>query len=310
MYRCCAQFLRASKSVRLRSTAASNRSLDGKVAVVTASTEGIGLAIAKQLARDGAKVMISSREQENVTKAVSEVEKEEQGCSVKGVVCHVANPEHRKNLIEQCGHAIVLGKLIFLDTCNLLGSISSASSQGHQRLTLHHFGGIDILVSNAAVNPVFGPLIQTPEDAWDKIFNVNLKSAFMLAKDTIPLMEKRRGGSVIFISTIAAFKPFRGLGAYGVSKTALVGLTKVLADECGHLGVRVNCVAPGIIKTKFSEALWSNDSLSDHLLKMTPLGRLGVSSDISGAVSFLSSDQASYITGETLVVSGGMHSRL
>ncbi|XP_068722124.1 dehydrogenase/reductase SDR family member 4-like isoform X2 [Montipora capricornis] len=277
MYRCCAQFLRASKSVRLRSTAASNRSLDGKVAVVTASTEGIGLAIAKQLARDGAKVMISSREQENVTKAVSEVEKEEQGCSVKGVVCHVANPEHRKNLIEQ---------------------------------TLHHFGGIDILVSNAAVNPVFGPLIQTPEDAWDKIFNVNLKSAFMLAKDTIPLMEKRRGGSVIFISTIAAFKPFRGLGAYGVSKTALVGLTKVLADECGHLGVRVNCVAPGIIKTKFSEALWSNDSLSDHLLKMTPLGRLGVSSDISGAVSFLSSDQASYITGETLVVSGGMHSRL
>ncbi|XP_068700677.1 dehydrogenase/reductase SDR family member 4-like isoform X2 [Montipora foliosa] len=277
MYRCCAQFLRASKSVRLRSTAASNRSLDGKVAVVTASTEGIGLAIAKQLARDGAKVMISSREQENVTKAVSEVEKEEQGCSVKGVVCHVANPEHRKNLIEQ---------------------------------TLHHFGGIDILVSNAAVNPVFGPLIQTPEDAWDKIFNVNLKSAFMLAKDTIPLMEKRRGGSVIFISTIAAFKPFRGLGAYGVSKTALVGLTKVLADECGHMGVRVNCVAPGIIKTKFSEALWSNDSLSDHLLKMTPLGRVGVSNDISGAVSFLSSDQASYITGETLVVSGGMHSRL
>ncbi|XP_068724263.1 dehydrogenase/reductase SDR family member 4-like isoform X1 [Montipora capricornis] len=277
MYRCCAQFLRASKSVRLRSTVASNRSLDGKVAVVTASTEGIGLAIAKQLARDGAKVMISSREKENVTKAVSEVEKEEQGCSVKGVVCHVANPEHRKNLIEQ---------------------------------TLHHFGGIDILVSNAAVNPVFGPLIQTPEDAWDKIFDVNLKSAFMLAKDTIPLMEKRRGGSVIFISSIAAFKPFRGLGAYGVSKTALVGLTKVLADECGHMGVRVNCVAPGIIKTKFSEALWSNGSLSDHLLKMTPLGRLGVSSDISGAVSFLSSDQASYITGETLVVSGGLHSRL
>ncbi|XP_068724264.1 dehydrogenase/reductase SDR family member 4-like isoform X2 [Montipora capricornis] len=221
--------------------------------------------------------MISSREKENVTKAVSEVEKEEQGCSVKGVVCHVANPEHRKNLIEQ---------------------------------TLHHFGGIDILVSNAAVNPVFGPLIQTPEDAWDKIFDVNLKSAFMLAKDTIPLMEKRRGGSVIFISSIAAFKPFRGLGAYGVSKTALVGLTKVLADECGHMGVRVNCVAPGIIKTKFSEALWSNGSLSDHLLKMTPLGRLGVSSDISGAVSFLSSDQASYITGETLVVSGGLHSRL
>ncbi|XP_015751238.1 PREDICTED: dehydrogenase/reductase SDR family member 4-like, partial [Acropora digitifera] len=134
----------------------------------------IGLAIAKQLARDGAKVMISSRKQEKVNEAVLQLEKEEKGCSVKGVVCHVAKAEHRKNLIEQ---------------------------------TLHHFGGIDILVSNAAANPVFGPILQTPEEGWDKIFDVNVKSAFLLAKDIIPLMEKKGGGSVIFISSIGAFRP-------------------------------------------------------------------------------------------------------
>ncbi|XP_068725756.1 dehydrogenase/reductase SDR family member 4-like isoform X2 [Montipora capricornis] len=251
------------------STAATNRTLEGKVAVVTASTEGIGLAIAKQLARDGAKVMISSRKKDNVAKAVSEVEKEEQGCFVKGVVCHVAKPEHRKNLIEQ---------------------------------TLHHFGGIDILVSNAAVNPVFGPILQIPEEAWDKIFDVNLKSAFLLAKDIIPLLQKRGGGSVIFISS--------GIGAYNVTKTALVGLTNVLAKECGHMGVRVNCVAPGVIKTRFSEAFWKNDSLSKFFLQSISLGRMGLSNDISGAVSFLSSDQASYITGETLIVDGGFHASL
>ncbi|KAK2559702.1 Dehydrogenase/reductase SDR family member 4 [Acropora cervicornis] len=263
-------------------TAASNRTLEGKVAVVTASTEGIGLAIAKQLARDGAKVMISSRKQEKVNEAVLQMEKEEKGCSVKGVVCHVAKAEHRKNLIEQ---------------------------------TLHHFGGIDILVSNAAANPVFGPILQvkiigTPEEGWDKIFDVNVKSAFLLAKDIIPLMEKKGGGSVIFISSIGAFRPLEYIGAYCVSKTALVGLTKVLAEECGHMGVRINCIAPGIIKTNFSEAI------NIYLMKQCssqPLClvfRIGLSNDIGGAVSFLSSDQASYITGETLVISGGIHSRL
>ncbi|XP_074617000.1 dehydrogenase/reductase SDR family member 4-like isoform X1 [Acropora palmata] len=270
--------LRASNlAVRMSCTAASNRTLEGKVAVVTASTEGIGLAIAKQLARDGAKVMISSRKQEKVNEAVLQLEKEEKGCSVKGVVCHVAKAEHRKNLIEQ---------------------------------TLHHFGGIDILVSNAAANPVFGPILQTPEEGWDKIFDVNVKSAFLLAKDIIPLMEKKGSGSVIFISSLAAFRPQEYIGAYCVSKTALVGLTKVLAEECGHMGVRINCIAPGMIKTNFSEAFWKNDAVFKEFLKIVPLGRIGLSNDIGGAVSFLSSDQASYITGETLVISGGIHSRL
>lgn len=264
-------------TLRMSSTAAKSRSLDGKVAVVTASTEGIGFAIAKQLARDGAKVMISSRKQDKVIDAVSKLEKE-QGCTVKGVVCHVGKTEHRKNLIKE---------------------------------TLDTFGGIDILVSNAAVNPTFGPIQETPEESWEKIFDINLKSAFLLAKDVIPLMKKRGGGSVVFISSIAGLQPsMQGLGAYSVSKTALLGLTKVLANECAHMRVRVNCVAPGIIKTNFSGALWQSESLTEAALAQIPMRRLGESEDIGGAVSFLSSDQASYITGETLVIAGGMHSRL
>lgn len=264
-------------TLRMSSTVAKSRSLDGKVAVVTASTEGIGFAIAKQLARDGAKVMISSRKQDKVIDAVSKLEKE-QGCTVKGVVCHVGKTEHRKNLIKE---------------------------------TLDTFGGIDILVSNAAVNPTFGPILETPEESWEKIFDINLKSAFLLAKDVIPLMKKRGGGSVVFISSIAGLQPsLQGLGAYSVSKTALLGLTKVLANECAHMRVRVNCVAPGIIKTNFSGALWQSESLTEAALAQIPMRRLGESEDIGGAVSFLSSDQASYITGETLVIAGGMHSRL
>ncbi|RMX49782.1 hypothetical protein pdam_00009113 [Pocillopora damicornis] len=239
------------RSLRMSTTAASSRSLEGKVAVVTASTEGIGFAIAKQLAHDGAKVMISSRKQDKVIDAVSKLEKE-QGCTVKGVVCHVGKTEHRRNLIKE-----------------------------------------------------------TPEESWEKIFDINVKSAFLLAKDVVPFMKKRGGGSIVFVSSIAGLQPsLQGLGAYSVSKTALLGLTKVLANECAHMGVRVNCVAPGIIKTKFSGALWQSESLTEAALAQIPLRRLGESEDIGGAVSFLSSDQASYITGETLVIAGGMHSRL
>ncbi|KAJ7374943.1 Dehydrogenase/reductase SDR member 2, mitochondrial [Desmophyllum pertusum] len=214
--RCSGIFSGTLRSIRMSSTAAANRRLEGKVAIVTASTEGIGFGIAKQLALDGAKVIVSSRKQDKVINAVAKLEKE-QGCTVKGIVCHVGKSEHRKNLIKE---------------------------------TLHHFGGIDILVSNAAANPTFGPILETPEDAWDKIFDVNVKSAFLLAKDVIPLMEKRGGGSVVFISSIGGFQPpMQGLGAYNVSKTALLGLTKALSNECAHMGVRVNCVAPGVIKT-------------------------------------------------------------
>jgi len=150
----------------------SSRSLDGRVAIVTASTDGIGFSIAERLAQDGAKVVISSRKQKNVDSAVKQLE--QKGLLVTGMVCHVAKEEDREKLIEE---------------------------------TVNKFGGIDILISNAAVNPVFGPVLSCPEDAWDKIFDINVKAAFLLAKSTVPHMEKRGKGSIIFVSSIAGFQP-------------------------------------------------------------------------------------------------------
>ncbi|XP_032228357.2 dehydrogenase/reductase SDR family member 4 [Nematostella vectensis] len=263
------------RSISMSSTGAVSRSLDGKVAIVTASTDGIGLAIAQQLGKDGAKVVVSSRKQDNVIKAANFLENA--GIDVMGVMCHVGKPEHRQNLINR---------------------------------TINHFGGIDILVSNAATNPVFGPLLQTTEDAWDKIFEVNVKASFLLSKDVIPHMEKRGGGNIVYISSIGGYQPLQGLGAYSISKTTLLGLTKALADECADIGIRVNCVAPGVIKTRFSAALWKNEAMHQKVKERIPMKRLGTSEEIGGAVSFLCSDQASYITGETIVIGGGMTARL
>ncbi|KXJ05379.1 Dehydrogenase/reductase SDR family member 4, partial [Exaiptasia diaphana] len=177
--------------------------------------------------------------------------------------------------------------------------------------TFNHFGAIDILISNAATNPIFGPILQTSEEAWDKIFEVNVKSSFLLAKEVVPYMEKNKsGGSIVFVSSIGGYEPIQGLGAYCVSKTALFGLTKALSNECADMGIRVNCVAPGIIKTRFSAALWKNEAVHEDVKKKIPMKRLGTSDEVGGTVSFLSSDQASYLTGETIVIGGGIHSRL
>lgn len=250
------------------------KKLDGKVAVVTGSTSGIGYAIAQGLAENGAKVLISSRKQENVDEAVAALQTK--GLTVEGTVCHVSHEEDRKNLIKKA---------------------------------IDEYGKLDILVLNAGINPVFGPLLQTPEKAWDKIFDTNVKCGFLLAKEAAPYLEAAKG-SMTFVSSITAFVPANMLGAYSVSKTALLGLVKALAAECAPKGVRVNGIAPGIIKTDFSKALTDTDMISEKLLQDTPLMRFGESSECAGTVVFLSSDDASYITGETIVIAGGMSSRL
>lgn len=249
--------------------------LSGKVAIVTASTEGIGLAIARRLGQDGAQVMVSSRKKENVERTVEELKRE--NLAVSGMVCHVGKAEDRTRLVQQ---------------------------------TVSQFGGVDILVSNAAANPAFGPILDTPESVWDKIFDTNVKSAFYLCKEVVPHMEKRGGGSVVFVSSYAGYTPVELLGAYSVSKSALLGLTKALVPQLSTLNIRVNCVAPGVIKTKFSEPLWKNPGLKDVVMQMIPMHRFGEPSEISGVVSFLCSDDASYITGETTVIAGGMLGRL
>lgn len=253
----------------------SNPKLIGKVAVVTASTEGIGFAIAKRLAEDGASVVISSRKKEKVDTAIEMIKSVSD--NVCGIPCHVGKAEDRQRLLD---------------------------------FAVAKYGGIDILISNAAVNPVMCQVLDTPEEAWDKIFDVNVKSAFMLTQKVVPLMESRGGGSIVYVSSIAAFKPLEVIGAYSVSKTTLLGLTKAVALQCVASNIRVNCLCPGIIETKFSEGLYSNESSRELLNQFIPMRRVGKPEECAGLVSFLCSDDASYITGETFPVAGGYFSRL
>uniref|UniRef100_A0A3B4B3S6 Uncharacterized protein n=1 Tax=Periophthalmus magnuspinnatus TaxID=409849 RepID=A0A3B4B3S6_9GOBI len=252
----------------------STSSLAGKVAIVTASTDGIGLAAAQALGKKGAHVVVSSRRQANVDRAVALLQR--QNIQVTGTTCNVGKAEDRERLIE----------------------------------TLQKYGGIDILVSNAAVNPFFGNTLDSTEEVWDKILSINVKASFLLTKLVVPHMEKIGGGSIVFVSSIAGYQPMPALGPYSVSKTALLGLTRVLAPELASSNIRVNCVAPGIIKTRFSSALWQNEDIMDDFKKQLSIKRAGDPEEIGGVIAFLCSKEASYITGETITVTGGMSGRL
>uniref|UniRef100_A0A7S4PMV4 Dehydrogenase/reductase SDR family member 4 n=1 Tax=Paramoeba aestuarina TaxID=180227 RepID=A0A7S4PMV4_9EUKA len=245
---------------------------DGQVAVVTASTAGIGKAIAERFAKDGAHVVVSSRKQKNVDQVVKEFK--DAGYSVSGCACHVSKEEDRAKLID----------------------FSINAFPGCQQ--------IDILVSNAAVSPSPGPLDAMSEEMWDKLFSVNVKSAGLLVGQAQPYMKD--GGSIVFVSSIAGYNPSAPLAGYGVTKTALFGLTKGLAAELGaSKKIRVNCVAPGVIRTRFSRMLWENEQVLEEVNKGCVLSRIGEPEEIAGPVVFLCSKDASYITGETLLVAGG-----
>ncbi|KAM4714323.1 dehydrogenase/reductase SDR family member 4 [Anableps anableps] len=273
MFRGMSRFLRTNP-VSVQRTM-SQSSLDGKVAIVTASTDGIGLAAAQALGKRGAHVVVSSRRQANVDKAVALLQS--QSIRVTGTTCNVGKGEDREKLVQ---------------------------------LTMDQCGGIDILVSNAAVNPFFGNILDSTEDVWDKILSVNVKSAFLLTKLVVPHMEKRGGGNVIFVSSVGGYQPMQALGPYCVSKTALLGLTRALAPELAHSNIRVNCVAPGIIKTRFSSALWESEDIVKEFKKQLSIKRIGEPEEIGGVIAFLCSDDASYITGETITVTGGISCRL
>ncbi|CAL8377186.1 unnamed protein product [Gadus morhua 'NCC'] len=249
--------------------------LAGKVAIVTASTDGIGLAAAVALGRRGAHVVVSSRRQANVDRAVATLQG--QDIKVTGTTCNVGKSEDREKLVQ---------------------------------MTLDQCGGIDILVSNAAVNPFFGNIMDSTEAVWDKILDVNVKSAFLMTKLVVPHIEKRGGGSVVFVSSVAGYQPMPALGPYSVSKTALLGLTRALAPELAQSNIRVNCVAPGVIKTQFSSMLWKNEDVAEEFMKQTCIKRVGEPEEIGGVIAFLCSKDASYITGETITVTGGMNCRL
>lgn len=255
-------------------TAALTSRLEGKVAIVTASTEGIGYAIAERLASEGAAVVISSRKQDNVNKAVEKLRAK--GFKVEGTVCHVSKAEHRSLLFD---------------------------------IATKKFGGLDILVSNAAVNPGVGPVVETSDEVWDKIFEINVKNAWQLTKEATPHLLKRGGGSILYVTSIAAYQPMQPLGVYSISKTALLGLIKATAKEVGPDNIRVNGLAPGVVPTKFSQAITS-DSATELVLEQTALKRLGKPEDMAAAAAFLVSSDADYVTGEILVAAGGMSSHL
>ncbi|CAB4275696.1 unnamed protein product [Prunus armeniaca] len=248
------------------------RRFEGKVAIVTASTQGIGFAIAERLGLEGASVVISSRKQKNVDEAVQTLKAG--GIEVFGVVCHVSNEEQRKNLISK---------------------------------TVQKYGKIDVVVSNAAANPSIDTILQTKESVLDKLWEINVKASILLLKDADPHLKK--GSSVVIISSIAGYHPPASMAMYGVTKTALLGLTKALAADMAP-DTRVNCVAPGFVPTNFASYITETDAVRKSLEEQTLLNRLGTTGDMAAAAAFLASDDASYITGETVVVAGGMPSRL
>ncbi|XP_049653549.1 dehydrogenase/reductase SDR family member 4-like [Accipiter gentilis] len=249
--------------------------LAGKVAVVTAATHGIGLAMAAGLAEAGARVVLSSRRDPHVAAAVGQLRG--RGLEVSGVVCHVGQPHSRQRLIEKA---------------------------------LETYGAIDILVSNAAVSPVFGSALDADEAAWEKIFQVNVTAAAMLIKLVVPHMEKRGGGAIVLVSSLAGYTPFPALGPYSVSKAALLGLVKALAPELRPRRVRLNAVAPGLIRTRFSAALWEDEATRERVMGAMGIDRLGTPSEVAEVVTFLCSPAAAYVVGETVVVAGGAPSRL
>jgi NAD(P)-dependent dehydrogenase (short-subunit alcohol dehydrogenase family) len=245
--------------------------LSGKVALITGSTRGIGKSMAEELARAGAKIVVSSRKAEACEAVRAEFEK--QGFEVLAQPCNVSRREELQALYDK---------------------------------TVAKWGRVDIAVANAAVNPYYGPLAAIPDEAFDKVFHNNLKSVLWLANLTIPPMAERGGGSFITVGSIGGIRATTVLGAYGISKAADHHLVKCLAAEWGPKGVRVNAIAPGLIKTDFAKALWEDEKRRKEREAATPLRRLGVPRDIGGIAVFLASDAAAFITGQTIVADGGV----
>jgi len=243
--------------------------LTGKVAIVTGSSKGIGKSIAQGLAENGAKVVISSRKQDAVDTVAKDFK--EKGWEAIGIACHIGDTLQCENLISQ---------------------------------TMDTYGRIDILVNNAAINPYYGPLEGSDEAIFDKIMNVNVKAPWLLSNLAQAHM-KEKGGSIINIASVEGIHPGFRLGLYSMTKAALIMMTKNQAKEWGRYGIRSNAVCPGLIKTKFSESLWSNEKLVAGYNQMVPLQRMAEPDEMAGLVMLLASDAGSYMTGGVYAADGG-----
>ncbi|MGZ8492714.1 MAG: SDR family NAD(P)-dependent oxidoreductase [Gemmatirosa sp.] len=244
--------------------------LDGRVAIVTGASKGIGASIARALAAAGARVVVSSRRQEAVDEVAHEIA--ESGGEALSIAANVGRLDEARALVDR---------------------------------TIAEWGGVDVIVNNAAVNPVFGPVLEQDEAAFDKIMSVNVKGPLEVCRRAYASMQARGAGSVINISSIGGVSPEPGLGLYSVSKAALISLTKVMAQEWGPAGVRANVICPGLIRTKFSQALWQDETILRHTLAQQAIKRVGVPEEIAGLALFLASDAAGYCTGGIYMADGG-----
>jgi NAD(P)-dependent dehydrogenase (short-subunit alcohol dehydrogenase family) len=246
-------------------------SLEGKVAAITGASRGIGRAIALRFAQAGARVVVSSRKLENVQTVADEISA--MGGNAMAIQAHVGRAEEVTDLVER---------------------------------TLEVHGRIDVAVNNAATNPHFGPLLTADESQWDKILDTNAKGCFRVCKAVVPHMEKQGGGKIINLASIAGLRPSPGMGIYGISKASIIMLTEVLALELGSSNIQVNAIAPGVIKTRFSQLLWQTPQIAGPTLTRLPLGRFGEPNDVAGLALYLASPAGDYVTGSVLVVDGGL----
>lgn len=244
--------------------------LTGKVAVVTGSSKGIGRAIAERLSEHGARVVVSSRKQDACEAVAGGIR--EKGGEAIVIPCHIGRKEELQKLVDG---------------------------------TIAHWGGIDVLVCNAAVNPYLGPAAGASDDVYERIMGANVRSNFWICNMVLPQMAERGGGSIIIISSIGGLRGSAQLGLYAISKAADMQLARNICVEWGPKNIRANTIAPGLIRTDFARALWENPDLYRKRTQDTPLQRIGEPDEIAGAAVFLASPAGSFVTGHTLVIDGG-----
>jgi len=244
--------------------------LSGKVALITGASRGIGEAIAIAYAQLGARVVLVSRKQADLDTVAQRIK--EAGGEALPLAAHTG------------------------DLAAVTAMVEKSTST---------FGGIDILVNNAATNPHFGPILTAEDSHWDKILDVNIKGYFRVAKACVESMKRRGGGKIINMSSVAGLEPQPMMGIYSISKAAVIMLTRVLAAELAQFNIQVNAIAPGFVKTKFSSALWQNPQLNQAILKKIPQKRMAEPGEIAGMAVYLASSASSFVTGSTFNIDGG-----